>query len=135
MVALITYNIYGLMLQKAMSECMALILFMACYLIVNDDLIALNFSSFNHSIINDYFGFFTKFIICFFSGVYFFIIADTLKEQKLTSFEYLLVILFAVLGLMLMCSSNDLLTAYLAIELSSLAFYILASLKKLRVIL
>lgn len=129
-VALITYNVYGLMLQKAMSECMALILFMACYLIVNDDLIALNFSSFNHSIINDYFGFFTKFVICFFSAIYFFIIADTLKEQKLTSFEYLLVILFAVLGLMLMCSSNDLLTAYLAIELSSLAFYILASFKK-----
>jgi NADH-quinone oxidoreductase subunit N len=38
--------------------------------------------------------------------------------------------LFAVLGLMLMCSSNDLLTAYLAIELSSLAFYILAAFKK-----
>jgi len=34
------------------------------------------------------------------------------------------------LGLMLMCSSNDLLTAYLAIELSSLAFYLLASFKK-----
>jgi NADH-quinone oxidoreductase subunit N len=29
-----------------------------------------------------------------------------------------------------MCCSNDLLTAYLAIELSSLAFYILASFKK-----
>ena len=129
-VALITYNTYGLMLQKAMSECMALILLMACYLIINDDLVTLNFSSFNHSIINDYFGFFTKMLICFFSAIYFFIIADTLKEQKLTSFEYLLVILFAVLGLMLMCSSNDLLTAYLAIELSSLAFYILASFKK-----
>jgi NADH-quinone oxidoreductase subunit N len=32
--------------------------------------------------------------------------------------------MFAVLGLMLLCSSNDLLTAYLAIELSSLSFYI-----------
>jgi NADH-quinone oxidoreductase subunit N len=29
-----------------------------------------------------------------------------------------------------MCSSNDLLTAYLAIELSSLAFYLLAAFKK-----
>jgi NADH-quinone oxidoreductase subunit N len=38
--------------------------------------------------------------------------------------------MFAVLGLMLLCSSNDLLTAYLAIELSSLSFYILASFKK-----
>jgi NADH-quinone oxidoreductase subunit N len=38
--------------------------------------------------------------------------------------------LFAVLGLFLLCSSNDLLTAYLAIELQSLAFYVLASFKK-----
>jgi NADH-quinone oxidoreductase subunit N len=54
----------------------------------------------------------------------FLFIADSLKYQRITSFEYLLVLMFAVLGLMLLCSSNDLLTAYLAIELSSLSFYI-----------
>jgi NADH-quinone oxidoreductase subunit N len=129
-VFLITYSIYSIILQKAVSETTVLILFMACYLMINDDLIALNFLTFNNSIINDYFGFFTKFIVCFAAAVYFLLIGDTLKYQKLTSFEYLLVILFAVLGLMLLCSSNDLLTAYLAIELSSLAFYILAAFKK-----
>jgi len=129
-VVLITYNVYGLMIQKALSECIALILLMACYLILNDDLIALNFSTFNNSIINDYFGFFTKMIVCFSSAMYFLIIANSLKEQKLTAFEYLSIILFAVLGFMIMCSSNDLLTAYLAIELSSLAFYLLAAFKK-----
>jgi len=129
-VTLITYNSNGLMLQKSISECSALILFMACYLMMNDDLIALDFLSFNHSIINDYFSFITKFLVCFFSAVYFLLIADSLKEQKLTSFEYLIIILFAILGLMLMCSSNDLLITYLAIELSSLSFYVLASYKK-----
>jgi len=129
-VVLITYNVYGLMLQKAVSECMALILLMACYLIINDDLIALNFSIFNSSIINDYFAFLTKFVICFSSAIYFLIIANSLKEQRLTSFEYLFITLFAVLGFMLLCSSNDLLTAYLAIELSSLSCYLLASFKK-----
>lgn len=129
-VVLITYNVYGLMIQKALSECMALILLMACYLIINDDLIALNFAIFNNSIINDYFGFFTKIIVCFSSAMYFLIIANSLKEQKLTSFEYLSIILFAVLGFMIMCSSNDLLTAYLAVELSSLACYLLAAFKK-----
>jgi type IV secretory pathway VirB3-like protein len=44
---LITYNVYGLMLQKAISECMALVLLMSCYLIVNDDLMALDFVIFN----------------------------------------------------------------------------------------
>lgn len=41
--------------------------------------------------------------------------------------------LFAILGILIMCSCNDLLTAYLAIELSSLAFYILASFRKVSV--
>lgn len=161
---LVTYNVYGLMIQKALSECIALMLFMACYLMINDDLIALeilapytltpelnptptesefltyynindlivtsNIASFNNSIINDYFGFLTKFIVCFSSAIYFMLIANSLKEQRLTSFEYLLITLFAVLGLMLLCSSNDLLTAYLAIELSSLTAYVLASFRK-----
>jgi NADH-quinone oxidoreductase subunit N len=129
-IVLITYSVYGLILQKALSECIALILLMTCYLIINDDLIALNFVSFHNSIINDSLSYITKFLICFFSAIYFLLVSNSLKEQKLTSFEYLLIILFAVLGLMLMCSSNDLLTAYLSIELSSLALYILASFKK-----
>lgn len=129
-VTLIIYNSDGLMLQKPISECIALILFMACYLMVNDDLIALDFLAFNNSIINDYFAFITKTLVCFFSAVYFLFVSDSLKEQKLTSFEYLLIILFAVLGLMLMCNSNDLLITYLAIELASLSFYVLASYKK-----
>lgn len=129
-IVLITYNVYGLMIQKAVSECMAVILFMACYLLLNDDLITTYLLTFNNSILNDYFAFFTKFIVCFSSAIYFLIIANSLKEQKLTSFEYLLLILFSVLGLMLMCSSNDLLTAYLAIELASLSCYLIASFKK-----
>ena len=129
-IVLITYNVYGLMIQKAVSECMALILFMACYLLLNDDLITTYLLTFNNSILNDYFAFFTKFIVCFSSAIYFLIIANSLKEQKLISFEYLFLILFSVLGLMLMCSSNDFLTAYLAIELASLSCYLLASFKK-----
>jgi len=144
---LLTYNVYGLLLQKSISECLALVLFMSCYLIYNDDLICLgmatdvnpyllgdlpwkNFESFNHSIRNDFLAFFYKFLICFFSAIYFLVISDTLKEQKLIAFEYLLIILLAIVGFMLMCNSNDLLTAYLTIELGSLAAYILASFRK-----
>lgn len=129
-VVLITYNVYGLMLQKAVSECMALIMFMSCFLLLNDDLISVDLLTFNNSILNDYLSFFTKFIVCFSSAIYFLIISNSLKEQKLTSFEYLLLILFSILGLLLMCSSNDLLTAYLSIELASLSCYLLASFKK-----
>lgn len=129
-IVLVTYNVYGLMLQKAVSECIALIMFMACFLLINDDLIAVNLLTFNNAILNDYFSFFTKFVVCFSSAIYFLVIANSLKDQKLTSFEYLLLILFSVLGLILMCSSNDLLIVYLSIELASLSCYLLASFKK-----
>nr|QDA21743.1 NADH dehydrogenase subunit 2 [Proschkinia sp. SZCZR1824] len=103
---------------------------MTCYLMINDDLVGVSILSFYNSFVSDFFAFFAKFFICFFSAVYFLIISDFLKEQNLISFEYLILILFAVLGLLLMCSSNDLLLAYLSIEFSSLAFYVLASFKK-----
>jgi NADH-quinone oxidoreductase subunit N len=136
-VVLISYNVYGLVVQKALSEGIGLVLVLACYLMLNDDLVfkETNFAfyfmtGFSKSAITDSFSFFTKFIVCFFSALYFFIIADFLKEYKLISFEYLLILLFAVLGLILLCSSNDFLTAYLAIELISLSSYILAAFKK-----
>jgi hypothetical protein len=68
-VTLITYNVYGLLVQRAVSDCIGLTLLMACYLMINDDLICLNFLTFSNSIVNDYFGFFTKFLVCFFSAV------------------------------------------------------------------
>lgn len=86
-----TYNIHGLMLQRALSECIFLILLMTSYLIFNDDLLTFNFLNFNNSFINDYFAFFTKVLICVFSSFYFLIISNSLKEQKLVSFEYLLI--------------------------------------------
>jgi NADH-quinone oxidoreductase subunit N len=136
-IVLISYNVYGLIVQKALSECIGLILLLSCYLVLNDDLVfsksSFDFVStlgFYKASITDYFAFFTKFVVCFFSSMYFFIIADFLKDNKLSSFEYLLILLFAVLGLMLLCSSNDLLTAYLSIELVSLSSYVLAAFRK-----
>ena len=136
-IVLISYNVFGLIIQRSISDCIGLILLLACYLIINDDLLfcSNDFGFYTSlglykSVVTDYFGFFTKFMVCFFSAIYFFVIADFLKEYKLTSFEYLLTLLFAVLGLLLLCTSNDLLSAYLAIELVSLSSYLLASFKK-----
>jgi NADH-quinone oxidoreductase subunit N len=119
-----------LILQKALSESLALVLLMTSYLIFNDDLLLLNFLSFNHSIINDQLAFTARLLICIFSAFYFLIVGSCLKDQKIISFEYPLIILLAVLGILLMCNSNDFLITYLAIELSTLAFYVLASFQK-----
>jgi NADH-quinone oxidoreductase subunit N len=53
-----------------------------------------------------------------------------LTVQKINYFEYSVLILFALLGIFFICSANDLITAYLAIELQSLSFYIMAAFKK-----
>jgi NADH-quinone oxidoreductase subunit N len=53
-----------------------------------------------------------------------------LQRSKLNKYEYYLLILFSVLGLNLLVSSSDLLSAYLAIELQALSFYVLASFQR-----
>jgi NADH-quinone oxidoreductase subunit N len=53
-----------------------------------------------------------------------------LEYNKINTFEYSLLILLSVLGMLLLVSSYDLLSLYLAIELMSLSFYILAAYKR-----
>ena len=60
----------------------------------------------------------------------FLMIQRYITVQKINYFEYSILILFALLGIFFICSSNDLITAYLSIELQSLAFYVMAAFKK-----
>lgn len=94
------------------------------------DLVGLTLSSFNDSIINDSLAIFSKFIIGFSSICYLIFITQYLKTQKLVNFEYYILLLTAIVGFFLLCCTNDLITAYLAIELQGLAFYVLAAFKK-----
>ena len=50
--------------------------------------------------------------------------------QKMNQFEYILLILISVLGVLFLCSANDLFVAYLTIEIQSLSFYVLTTFKK-----
>jgi NADH-quinone oxidoreductase subunit N len=47
-------------------------------------------------------------------------IQKTLRSDKMNSFEYTLLILFSVLGMLLLVCSANLLSLYLALELQSL---------------
>lgn len=94
------------------------------------DLSGLTLSSFNDSIINDPLAIFSKFIIGFSSICYLIFVTQYLKNQKLVNFEYYILLLTAIFGFLLLCCTNDLITAYLAIELQGLAFYVLAAFKK-----
>ena len=52
------------------------------------------------------------------------------KKESIVLFEYNILILLSILGLLCVISANDFVSFYLALELQSLAFYILASFKK-----
>lgn len=103
-----------------------LIMTMICSLVLNDNLIISNYLSFNYSINNDFLSVSSKLVIGIFSILFLLIIEQYLISQKINHFEYVLIILFAILGLFLLCSSNDLIVTYLAVELQSLSFYLLA---------
>ena len=52
------------------------------------------------------------------------------NKNELKAFEYVILLLLATLSLMLMVSSYDFISLYLAIEFQSLGLYVLAALKR-----
>lgn len=55
---------------------------------------------------------------------------DYIKGQKINSFEYIILILFSTLAMIFIVSSYDLISMYLAIELQSLSFYVIAAFQR-----
>ena len=85
---------------------------------------------FNSFFVIDSFGSFLKLIILISAGlvIYFYLIVK--NEKSLQRPEFLLITLIAIIGMMLMVSSNDLLSLFVSLELQSLALYILVSFSK-----
>lgn len=52
------------------------------------------------------------------------------KQHSITEFEFPILIAFAVFAILLLISTNDLITFYLSIEMQSLCLYVLAAFKK-----
>jgi NADH:ubiquinone oxidoreductase subunit 2 (subunit N) len=109
----------------------ALLVLLSSFLILNEDLLVMNSFSSNNFIINDYLSFAAKLVICLTSVVFLTIINISFRDEPIhNNFEYVILITTSILGLLLLCSSNDLITAYLAIELHSVAFYIMSAFKR-----
>lgn len=118
------------LIQSSVLYLSILIVFFASYLVLNEHLNVIEMSCLNNTYVNDYISFVSKLIIGSLSMFCLMMMHSYILGQQINNFEYFLLFLFSVLGLFLLCSSNDLLTAYLAIELQSLAFYVLAAFKK-----
>ena len=109
----------------------SLLIILSSFLILNEDLLITNSFSSNNFIVNDYFGFAAKLVICVTSILFLTIINISFRDEPIhNNFEYVVLITISILGLLLLCSSNDLITAYLAIELQSVAFYIMSAFKR-----
>ena len=123
-------NTKYLLIQNSILQLSVLILSLFCYLLINNCVEFNSFQIFNNTINIDYLGFCTKIWIALISIFCFLTVQHYIVFQKINYFEYSILILFSLLGIFFLCCSNDLITAYLSIELQSLSFYILASMKK-----
>ena len=105
-----------------------LLIFVTQFFVVKD--IFIFEEVFNGFFIVDSFGSFLKSIILISAGLilYFYLIVK--NEESLNRPEFSLLILMSVIGMMLMVSSNDLLSLFVSIELQSLALYVLVSISK-----
>lgn len=117
------------LIQMSIIKLGILILLFTFFLICNNN-IFIESSFYNNTIVMDNLSISSKQCIVLVSIICLLIIQQYLNDKKVNSFEYILLLLFAIFGLQLMCSSNDLITTYLAIEVQSLSFYLLAAYKK-----
>ena len=105
------------------------------YLLLILLILTLNITNISNNILNgvliiNNFTQFIKIILILSTIICFLIQQQYLIQQKINLYEINILILIALLGLMLLISSNHFITLYLSIELQSLSFYILTSTQK-----
>ena len=126
----ISVNTKYLLIQNSVLYLSVLIVSLFCLLLINNVVEYNDFQIFNSTITIDYLSFSSKVWIAIMSIFCFLMIQRYIGIQKINYFEYSILMLFALLGIFFICSANDLITAYLSIELQSLSFYIMAAMKK-----
>lgn len=83
--------------------------------------------AFGGAFIDDGFARYAKVVVLWSSAIILIISRDYLTKNNLMKFEYPILIGLAVVGMMMMVSSGDLMSLYMGIELQSLALYVIAA--------
>ncbi|MDP2205508.1 MAG: NADH-quinone oxidoreductase subunit NuoN [Alphaproteobacteria bacterium] len=89
-----------------------------------------SFTTFGGMYITDSFAVYMKVLVLSGSAITIFMSARYMERQRISRFEYPVLILFSTMGMMLMISANDLMSLYMAIELQSLPLYVLAAMQR-----
>lgn len=87
-------------------------------------------SLFGGSIVIDAFGRFFKVLILIGAAAALIMSAPFWRNHKLSRFEFSIVVLLSVAGMMVMVSARDLISLYLGIELMSLSLYVIAAIDR-----
>ncbi|UWQ22847.1 NADH-quinone oxidoreductase subunit NuoN [Jannaschia sp. W003] len=85
---------------------------------------------FGGMVLKDGFARFAQVTILLSAAVVLLMSTDWMERHALLKFEYPLIVTLAVVGMMVMVASNDLLTLYMGLELQSLSLYVLAALRR-----
>jgi NADH-quinone oxidoreductase subunit N len=104
------------------------ILFFLFFLYFNN--LNIKSSIFNNSLYISYGISYFKLFIIFCSLLSILVSLDFLKFEKINDFEYIILLLFVIFGILILISSNDFLITYISIELQSLSLYVLVTFKK-----
>ena len=114
-----------ILIIKILNNIIIYLLFLTLLLILNNQTPLLVIA--NGTFISDQLTQFIKIILIYTTIIIFFIQQNYIIQQKILRFENTILILISLLGLMLLSSSYNLISLYLAIELQSLCFYILTA--------
>lgn len=86
--------------------------------------------AFNSTFIDDSFARFAKILIIVCATVILLLCYPYFSKRVITLFEFPVLVLFATLGMMIMVSANSFMVLYVGLELQSLTFYILTSIRR-----
>ena len=84
----------------------------------------------NSTFINSLLTKYIKLFILILAFLVIYISSNYLKRNQIYFFEYPVLLIFSILGMLVMISANDLIVLYISIELQSLSLYVLVALRR-----
>jgi NADH-quinone oxidoreductase subunit N len=87
-------------------------------------------AGFGGLVVDDGFGRFAKVVILISAAFVLIMAQDFMARKDLARFEYPILVTLAVIGMMVMVSSGNLMTLYMGLELQSLALYVVTSIQR-----
>jgi len=116
------------LITRSFLKLCILVLFLTFFLLDNNSIIFM--LTYQNTFLFDFLTLNVKQILVIFTIFCLAVSEQSIVDNRLNNFEYLLLILCAILGLFFLASSYDLISLYLALEMQSLCLYVLAASRK-----